>query len=446
MKIIDSFGEYEEFIKNYQSSKGRCLLIPILSDHNLHPCENRLSFIYIFLNHTKFIDSEYILPFNHTEAVCGVDLEKVKYDLNTEIFKYTYDKKKLSHFMKLKNMFDINLLHYMNYNEPLYIEDITTPVHDIFYNKYRNERQLNDIIPIMKHIEYCRKLLDKFSKYHVTAYMTNGFDKYNEEVLDNLQHIESNGLMTLDGLKHTEYNIYTSTGRPSNRFGGINYAALNKTDGSRKKFVSRFGSYGNLVEFDYDAYHLRLIADIVGYEFPKESVHKYMSKYYKCDYEKSKKLSFKYLYGKTPKEVIETNDFFRKVEEYKTRRWDEYRNKEFILTDIYNKRIFRRNLFNMNKNKLFNYLIQVTETENNMKMLNTLIPKLNKNNVESKLILYSYDSFLFDYDNSDGENFLQDIKNEIEHEGKYPTSVSVGKNYHEMVDVTEKFNEKFNTK
>ena len=100
----------------------------------------------------------------------------------------------------------------------------------------------------------------------------------------------------------------------------------------------------------------------------------------------------------------------------------------------------------MNKNKVFNYLIQVTETENNMKMLNTLIPKLNKNNVESKLILYSYDSFLFDYDNSDGENFLQDIKNEIEHEGKYPTSVSVGKNYHEMVDVTEKFNEKFNTK
>ena len=100
----------------------------------------------------------------------------------------------------------------------------------------------------------------------------------------------------------------------------------------------------------------------------------------------------------------------------------------------------------MNKNKLFNYLIQVMETENNMKMLNTLIPKFNKKNVESRLILYSYDSFLFDYDNNDGEKFLQDVKNEIEHKGKYPTSVSVGKNYHDMTDVTEKFNEKFNTK
>ena len=33
---------------------------------------------------------------------------------------------------------------------------------------------------------------------------------------------------------YTEYNLYTSTGRPSNKFSGVNYAALNKEDGSRE--------------------------------------------------------------------------------------------------------------------------------------------------------------------------------------------------------------------
>ena len=46
--------------------------------------------------------------------------------------------------------------------------------------------------------------------------------------------------MTKDGLVYSEYNPYTTTGRPSNRFGGTNFAALNKTDGSREKYISRF--------------------------------------------------------------------------------------------------------------------------------------------------------------------------------------------------------------
>ena len=37
-----------------------------------------------------------------------------------------------------------------------------------------------------------------------------------------------------DGMFYSEYNLFTSTGRPSNRFGGINFAALNKKDGSRE--------------------------------------------------------------------------------------------------------------------------------------------------------------------------------------------------------------------
>jgi hypothetical protein len=54
-----------------------------------------------------------------------------------------------------------------------------------------------------------------------------------------------------DDFVYSQYNIYTSTGRPSNRFGGINYSALNKEDGSRECFVSRFGTEGTMVLIDY---------------------------------------------------------------------------------------------------------------------------------------------------------------------------------------------------
>ena len=59
-------------------------------------------------------------------------------------------------------------------------------------------------------------------------------------MLYNLYLIESSGLNSSKGLEYTQYNPYTSTGRPSNRYNGINYAALNKEDGTRDRFVSRF--------------------------------------------------------------------------------------------------------------------------------------------------------------------------------------------------------------
>ena len=64
--------------------------------------------------------------------------------------------------------------------------------------------------------------------------------------------IEQNGLYTKDGYEYTKYNIFTQTGRPANSNNGINYAALNKDDGTRTKYISRFAD-GYLAEFDYDA-------------------------------------------------------------------------------------------------------------------------------------------------------------------------------------------------
>jgi hypothetical protein len=56
-------------------------------------------------------------------------------------------------------------------------------------------------------------------------------------------------------------------------------------------------------------------------------------------------------------------------------------------------------------------------------------------------VLYNYDSFLFDFDTKDGLDFLKMVKETLESGGKYPVKISRGVNYHEMQDITEKFNE-----
>ena len=319
----------------------------------------------------------------------------------------------------------------MSKNKPLEWEELSTKSHDYFNRTMWKFKNINRIIPIWKHIELCRiktKVLEKYIDLPI-------HQEYNDEILDNLTYIESNGLQTTNGMVYSEYNPYTSTGRPSNRFGGINFAALNKKDGSRKPFVSRFDD-GMLVEFDYDAYHLRLIGEVVNYKFPDGSVHEHMSKFYGCDYQESKNRSFQYLYGHIPPEIVETNPFFDKVNQYINYTWIQYKERKFIESDIYNKKIYKKNLSAMNRNKVFNYMIQLMETENNMKVLTQLIPFLK--DFESKLILYSYDSFLFDFKISDGLEFLKGVKNILEQDGKFPTKSGKGLNYHEMVNITEK--------
>ena len=424
MVIVENNEQLSSFLKIY--FKEDSIVIPISSDEHKHPVDTVICLLYVQL----MSGEEFMLPFNHSETL-NIDVPK----LHSDTKKYTYDKKKLGHFVSVDNVVDVNLLHYMSTNEPLNIDDIETSAHNFFNMKHYRKRNINTIIPVLKHLEYCRKL-SKILKGVIEKCRDSDNVSYNDNVLDNLSYIEQNGLQTTDGMVYSEYNIFTSTGRPSNRFGGTNFAALNKSDGSRKPYVSRHKA-GTLVEMDYDAYHLRLIGDRIGYKFGKDSVHEHMAKFYGVDYEESKKLSFRYLYGFIPYEVSQINPFFSRVETYIKELWGTYNSKDFILSDIYNKRIYRKNLTDMNANKLFNYTIQLMETENNMKVLSELIPKIK--DYKSKLILYSYDSFLLDFNMEDGLDYLTEVKDILEQKGKFPVKVSWGLNYHEMKDITEKF-------
>ena len=373
--IIEKDNQLDDFLLENQNED--CFIIPILSDVNRHPLENTLCAVYV-----KIVDGdEGLLCFNHGETL-KLSLEKLL-TLDKLGRKFVRDKKQLNHIVKLKNVIDVNLQYYMDKNEPLEWDELSTNTHDYFYRVMWKMKNTNRIIPIFKHLELCREQVKVLEKY----YQLPIHEQYNDEIINNLSFIESSGLRKDDEMVYSEYNLYTSTGRPSNRFGGINFAALNKKDESRKPYTSRFQD-GILVEFDYDAYHLRLIGHILDYKFPKGSVHEHMSEFYgDVDYETSKSTSFQYLYGRIPQEVIDTNPFFSRVNDYINEIWGEFKREDFIKSNIYNKRIYKKNLSAMNRNKLFNYMIQLLETENNMKVMSELIPFLKGK--QSKLILYT---------------------------------------------------------
>ena len=421
--IIEKNNQLDDFLlKNHDKD---CFIIPILSDVNRHPLDNSLCAVYV-----KIVDGdEGLLCFNHGETL-KLSLEKLL-TLDRLGRKFVRDKKQLNHIVKLKNVVDVNLQYYMSKNEPLEWEELSTNTHDYFYRVMWKMKNTNRIIPILKHFELCREQVKVLEKY----YQLPIHEQYNDEIINNLSFIESSGLRKDDGIVYSEYNLYTSTGRPSNRFGGINFAALNKKDESRKPYKSRFED-GILIEFDYDAYHLRLIGHILDYKFPKGSVHEHMREFYgDITYEESKNTSFQYLYGRIPQQIIDTNPFFSRVNKYITEIWGEFKREDFVKSNIYKKTIYKKNLSAMNRNKLFNYMIQLLETENNMKVMTQLIPFLKDK--QSKLILYSYDSFLFDFKLTDGLDFLKGVKQILEQGGVFPTKSSRGLNYHEMEDITE---------
>ena len=421
--VIESQGQLDKVI---ELVKTKNFFIQVLCDTiKKHPSDDKISVIMLYF------DEWYVVPFDHIDCINLSDAQQEQFLVelvcsNTK--KYCVDKKRLLHLVKCANLIDLKMSRYLSDNEVLDDEDFYTNTQQIFHYEWRNLKKINNLLPITKLIEYTTKIYDSYKSYNNHQECS---DVYHNLMLESYQTIESNGIQTTDGIVYSEYNPFTSTGRPSNRFGGINFAALNKKDGSRKKFISRFGQNGKLVEMDYDAYHLRLIAKIIDFDLPKTSVHEYMMKFYDIDdYEEAKRLSFQYLYGNIPENIIDTNPFFKSVQEYINSKWSEYKERQFVSSDIYKRRLFAKNLPNMNKNKLFNYLIQLSETENNLQV----IQELNKylEDKESKLVLYSYDSFLIDFNMNDGVETLKDCKRIVDRDGIFPVTLKRGDNYHDM--------------
>jgi hypothetical protein len=79
----------------------------------------------------------------------------------------------------------------------------------------------------------------------------------------------------------------------------------------------------------------------------------------------------------------------------------------------------------MNPQKLMNYLMQSLETSRNILILKDVLRYLQ--NKKTKVVLYTYDSLLFDFNKEDGKDTLKELQIILESEKKYPVKFKYSK-------------------
>jgi len=86
---------------------------------------------------------------------------------------------------------------------------------------------------------------------------------------------------------------------------------------------------------------------------------------------------------------------------------------------------------------VLNYFIQSYETEQNIETIKKVQKYLGSRS--TNMILYTYDSFLFDLDRTEGLRTVLELK-EILQDGSFPVKIKAGLNYGSMQDITERVN------
>ena len=363
-----------------------------------------------------------MLCLSHSETL---SVSKTGIDRLLERFEVLYcrDKKETLHYFPLKALVDINI------PPRTYIQELTK-AHEILYYKHKDKPNVNEIVPVVKHYEMCQNTFWEL-KSNINKDKTKYDEFFNSRVSVVFNALERSGLRIhvprfeqhfhpVNGERvYSQYNLKTLTTRPSNKFKGVNYAALNKENGCRKSFIP---SNDILCEIDISAYHPSLSCRLVDYSFPTVDIHDHMAKLYKVSYAKSKELTFKQLYGGVFDNYRHL-EFFQKIEEYVGKTWDKFQSDGKIECPISGFVFSKDRLENMNPQKLFNYLLQNLETSMNVRILWDVLQLIRGK--KTKLILYTYDSFLFDFsqDEQDVMDNIQDVFN------KYKLNIKIKQGY-----------------
>jgi hypothetical protein len=376
--------------------------------------------LYVLTDHKyiKTTDGEFFSSFDHpdypTQSTEGLVINNA----------YTINIKELVNLGVVVNN-SVDLLYFNDTPE-------VSKLSHFYHTKLPVVKNVNRIIPLYSHLESMQEIgrqlkpkkgmTDRYKTmyHHLIPSVFSSIERLGVPVNDELflnHYGQDKRYLIQENRVYTSYNIYTKTGRPSNTHGGINYAALNKTDGSRDIFQSN----KLLVNIDFNSYHLFLICEKLGIEIPKNA-HEWLGKMYfnkdtlnDVEYDEAKKITFRNLYGYEMDENVKSLQLFQEIQKFQENLWTQYQSSGYLVTD-YDSEIV---VDNPSKNKVFNYYIQALETETNAKQLHSLIV----NGVTP--ILYTYDSMVFEI-TPDEVEFTRDV---LKDKLLFPYTAKVGHNF-----------------
>jgi len=426
-------------IHQLESLSGKTLFVyPVLQDSRRHRVVSEVvALVMVDVNTHK----TYSISRTHPDGVFKVNNFNFLYKCNV----YSYDTILLKYAgYDTSNFVDAQLQYYLKLNQPCNFE---TPGILNHYARYISDCSvLGSLVSLPKHEHIAYELFQRI----YLADKQPGLDFYQNQLLSLFYNIEKNGLQinidyftkafgqsfSVNNTKsYTQYNYYTTTGRPSNRFGGINFAALNKDDGSRDCFVSRFDD-GCLVELDFNSYHPRLIASLMGYDFGKEDVYEHLAKHYhntpaptKTQIIQAKESTFRQIYGGISKQYLHV-PFFKAAKDLAEQLWSYATQYGYVESPISGRKLMIANYQDISLYTLFNYFLQMYETEFNVITLQPILDCLQTK--KAVPILYTYDSILFDVPSNELDYLLQEVIPQNIDLDKFPVKLKKGSNYSEM--------------
>lgn len=420
--------------------KPGCYVQIISNNDYLHPKLSSTVAVFVGLLQNN---KTYIIPIDHPDGL-NVTKERVSRILSNSDMLYVLDKKELIYHFPITKSIDIQLLHSMvNYEK---IDNLTTiDTISALYNKHRQVKDLNKLVPLVKLHEQSEANFETVKKY-IDIDIPEGFGFYNDTATAVFYLLEQQGLQIApkefeelfkprdmkmsveNNIVYSKYNLYNNTSRPTNAFNSVNFAAIPKTQAHREVFTPQNDMF---VEFDFDGYHVRLLCDLIGYELTDESAHKQLAKVYfgkdnisEEEYKQAKQINFHMMYGKIPEDKKHL-DISQKIQKFIDDLWTVYQNTGKI-QNPHTGKVFSNKLPDMNPQKLMNYLMQSVETSRNIKILKNILRTLKT--YETSVALYTYDSVLFDFKKTDTVRALHEIEEVLSENGKYPVNYKHSKN------------------
>ena len=435
MIIVESLEELNK-VKVLAAGKN-IAAIPFYVDHKLHRKLQDLSLL------AMKIDAEiYILPFEHNECIPLPKEHHIFWGWNYKFVKVP-NKKKCWISVNCE-VVDVEGLEYFATGNITPESTFYTPLMKRMYSRYHDKRNVNTAIPIMDLEKYFTAYFDHMAQFEYDLSVDHDAF-HNNVVIGFTSRLEGNGLhvdpekfkkhfpsayVSPENMVYTEYNPYTTTGRITNKFDSVNYAALNSQDDTRQAFTSRYGDDGILINIDYKSFHPLILADLIGYQFAGPVYEELAAQFYEtltltaAHIKHAKTHTMRLLYGE---DEATAGEFFTQVYAYRNKLWADIQQNGFI-TSPNGRKIYLSRIEKPTAAKLLNYLIQLREMEitvDRMNMFFSVTPQYP--------ILYTYDSLLFDVP-IDRKNFVLYNANMLTDGGKYPIRVYTGTNYGEMTE------------
>jgi len=306
----------------------------------------------------------------------------------------------------------IGMISFENHNNREWLKEeidfvqLLTSTYSFGYAVYQNNLTAKDLIEFEKFID--RSVL--VSKSDVSGKITYVNKKF--------QEVSGWGYEDIIGKDHS----FFKSGDHSKAFWNDMFNVILKEKKVWNKIITNKNKNGELywvdsyIKADFD----NVIGKLIGYEWHQESIHTFLGKLYfnkeeltDEEYSESKTITFKQLYGGVNKKYKHI-EFFAKIDAYIEDLWENYKRQRAI--SLPTGRILKYNS-EMNKLKLFNYVIQNQETLANVSKIERINQYLEEKKLRTKLVLITYDSFLLDFSANDGKKTLLALKTILEEDG-----------------------------